>query len=470
MKGESPGGPVHAIGQLLFPRKHKSMSLRESFAQHKKKYLFSAVCLILLLGGIYYYRTRSSAPKYITVAVKRGDIHASFQATGTINPLTTVPVGSYVSGTVQYIFADFNTRVQSGQVLAQLDPAIYEAQVTTARGNLQNAKANLVTLQANVGVDQANLAKTEANVKYQQATAKRSQDLFTSGIVSSDANELTQSTLGQAVADVNSAAAALEQAKAQLAQAASQVTSMEGSLRLAETNLKYTTIVSPIDGTVVARSIVVGQSVAASLQAPNVFTIAQDLKRMQVYAKTDESDTGSIQVGTVVSFQVDAFPTEQFHGRVSAVRLNAYSVQNVVTYDTIIDFENPDEKLRPGETAYVTIPTGNATNVILIPNTALTFTPDMQRAQLQALYKQYNISREASTTHLGGWQVVWKLGPDKNPVPIAGQCGITDFNNTQLLKGDFGEGDVLITGQQGGATVPSGQQRPPTFGGGGGPR
>ena len=470
MEGGKHQAPVYAIGKLLFLRKYKSMSLRESFAQHKKIYLVGAVVLFLLLGGTYYYRSRSSAPKYISAAAKRGDIHASFQATGTINPLTTVPVGSYVSGTVLYIFADFNTRVQSGQVLAQLDPAIYEAQVTTARGNLQNAKANLVTLQANVGVDQANLAKTQANVKYQQATAKRSQDLFASGIVSSDANELTQSTLGQAVADVNSAAAALEQARAQLAQASSQVVSMEGALRQAETNLKYTTIVSPIDGTVVARSIDVGQSVAASLQAPNVFTIAQDLKRMQVYAKTDESDTGSIQIGTVVSFQVDAFPTEQFHGRVSAVRLNAYSVQNVVTYDTIIDFDNPDEKLRPGETAYVTIPTGNATNVVLIPNTALTFTPDMPRAQLQALYKQYNISREASTTHLGGWQVVWKLGPDKKPLPLAVQCGITDFNNTQLLKGDLHEGDVLITGQQGGSTAPSGQQRPPTFGGGGGPR
>ena len=424
------------------------MSLRESYAQHKKIYLLGAVIVVLLVGGYYYYRTGSSAPKYITAPVKRGDIHASFQATGTINPLTTVPVGSYVSGTVQYIFADFNTRVQSGQVLAQLDPAIYEAQVTTARGNLQNAKANLVTLQANVGVDQANLAKTQANVKYQQATAKRSQDLFAAGIVSSDANELTQSTLGQVQADVNSAAAALEQAKAQLTQASSQVISMEGALRQAETNLKYTTIVSPIDGTVVARSIDVGQSVAASLQAPNVFTIAQDLKRMQVYAKTDESDTGSIQVGTVVSFQVDAFPTEQFHGRVSAVRLNAYSVQNVVTYDTIIDFDNPEEKLRPGETAYVTIPTGNAANVVLIPNTSLTFTPDMPRAQLQSLYKQYNISREASTTHLGGWQVVWKLGPDKQPFPLAVQCGITDFNNTQLVKGGLNEGDVLITGQQ----------------------
>ncbi|MGH9714708.1 MAG: efflux RND transporter periplasmic adaptor subunit [Candidatus Acidiferrales bacterium] len=443
------------------------MSLRESYQLNKKKYFAALVVLVLLAGGYLYYRSRSNDPKYITAVVKRGDINAAFQATGTINPLTTVPVGSYVSGTVEYIFADFNTRVQNGQVLAQLDPAIYESQMITARGNLQNARANLVTLQANIEVDQANLAKAQANVKYQQATAKRSQDLFTAGVISTDANELTQSTLGQAEADVNSAAAALEQAKAQLAQARSQVTSMEGALKQAETNLKYTTIISPIDGIVVSRNIDVGQSVAASLQAPNVFTIAQDLKRMQVYAKTDESDTGSIQVGTTVSFQVDAFPTELFHGRVSAVRLNAYSVQNVVTYDTIIDFDNPDEKLRPGETAYVTIPTGRAPNTIMIPNTALTFTPDMPRAQLQALYKQNNISREASTTHLGGWQVVWKMGPDKKPLPLAVQCGITDFNNTQLLKGDLHEGDVLITGQQSTGAKPAtgAGSRAPGFGG-----
>jgi len=442
------------------------MSLRESILLHKKTYLIGAVCLVLLLAGLYWFKGRTKQPSYITAAIKRGDINSAVQATGTINPLTTVPVGSYVSGTVQYIFADFNTRVKSGQVLAQLDPAIYEAQVIQARGNLANAQANLVTLQANVEVDQANLAKSQANVKYQQATAKRSQDLFTSGVVSADSNDLVQSTLGQAVADVNSQVAALDQAKAQLAQARTQVTAMQGALKQMETNLKYTTIISPIDGTVVARNIDVGQSVAATLQAPNVFTIAQDLTRMQVYAKTDESDTGSIKVGTIVSFQVDAFPTELFHGRVSAVRLNAYQVQNVVTYDTVIDFDNPDEKLRPGETAYVTIPTGHASNAILIPNTALTFTPNLNRAELQAVFKQYNISREASTTHLGGWQLVWKIGADKKPIPVAMQCGITDFNNTQMLQGDLKEGDTVITGQQStGMATSSGGMRPPGFGG-----
>jgi HlyD family secretion protein len=450
------------------------MSLRESYRNHKKAYVIGGAVLIVVIAAWAYMRSRSNDPKFTTAKIVRGNITATVQATGTINALTTVPVGSYVSGTVQYIFADYNTRVHNGQVLAQLDPAIYEAQVTQARGNLENAQANLVTLAANVQVDEAALAKTQANVKYQVATAKRSQDLFTAGVVSADSNELTQSTLGQAQADVQSAQAALDQAKATLVQARTQVTSMEGGLKGAETNLKYTTIVSPIDGTVVARNVDVGQSVAATLQAPQVFTVAQDLTRMQVYAAIDESDTGNIKVGAPVTFQVDAFPTELFHGRVSTVRLNPTTVQNVVTYNTVIDFSNPDEKLLPGETAYVTIPTGHAQNALLIPNPALTFKPSMQVKELQQLYKQYNISREASTTHLGGWQVVWKLGPDKNLIPLAIQIGITDYNNTQLIQGDLNEGDLLVTTEQTNKTsANSGGQRPPGFGGGppgGGPR
>ena len=447
------------------------MSLKESYAKHKKAYLIGVGCLVLIVGYWAYSRAKANDPKYTTVVVRRGDITSAVQATGTINALTTVSVGSYVSGTVQYIFADFNTRVKSGQVLAQLDPAIYEAQVTQARGNLENAQGNLLTLAANVQVDQANLRKTQANVGYQQATAKRSQDLFTAGIVAADSNELTQSTLGQAQADVQSAQAALAQSKATLAQAHAQVTAMEGALKVAETNLKYTTIISPIGGTVVARNIDVGQSVAATLQAPNVFTVAQDLTRMQVHAATDESDTGNIRPGADVTFQVDAFPTQQFHGRVSTVRLNPTTVQNVVTYNTVIDFSNPDERLLPGETAYVTIPTGHASNPIQIPNPALTFKPAALRTQLPQIYKQYNISREASTTHLGGWQVVWKLAPNKSDlIPVAVQCGITDYNNTQLIQGDLHEGDVLVIAQQTvGAPAATGG-RPPGFTGGGGPR
>lgn len=445
------------------------MSLKESYQEHKKAYVIGLACVILILVLWYVFKGGSSQPKYTTVTVRRGDITSVVQATGTINPLTTVPVGSYVSGTVQYIFADFNTRVKSGQVLAQLDPAIYEAQVTQARGSLENAQANLVTLAASVRVDEANLAKDQATLRYQQATAKRSQDLFKAGVVSTDSNELIQSSLGQAAAGVQSSQAALEQARAQLNQARAQVTSTQGGLKLVATQLKYTTILSPIDGTVVARNIDVGQSVAAALQAPNVFSVAQDLTRMQVYAAVDESDTGNIQVGTPVTFQVDAFPTDVSHGRVTAIRLNPTTVQNVVTYNVVINFENPEEKLLPGETAYVTIPTGHAKDAVLIPNPALAFKPSLASKDLQDLYKRYNISHEASTTHLGSWQVVWKLGPDKQSlIPVAVQCGVTDYSNTQLVQGALHEGDALVSAQQTPGTTRS--TPPPGFGGPRGPR
>ena len=425
------------------------MSLKTSFQNHKLPYLI-VLALILVGGGYWYYsKTNADTPKYTTSPVRHTDITSVVQATGTINPLTTTTVGSYVSATVKYIFADYNTRVKAGQVLAQLDPTVFEAQVLQARANLQNAQDNLVTLAANLQADQANLAKAQANVRYEQATAKRSQDMFAAGIVSTDANDLSQSTLGQAQASVEAAKAQVSQGEAQLKQAKAQVTGNQGALDLALTNLKYTTILAPIGGTVVSRSIDPGQSVAASLSAPNLFSIAQDLTRMLVYAATDESDTGSIHIGANVTFQVDAFPNDQFTGRVVSIRLNPTTVQNVVTYNTVIDFSNPDEKLLPGETAYVTIPTGHAANALGMPNAALTFKPTISRDQQQALFKKYDISRQASATHLGGWQTVWKVSPtDNSLVPVAVQTGITDNSYTQIVQGDVKEGDEFVTAAQ----------------------
>jgi HlyD family secretion protein len=444
------------------------MSLKTSFQAHKLIYLI-VLAVILVGGGYWYYaKTNADAPKYTTSPVKRGDITSVVQATGTVNPLTTTTVGSYVSATVRYIFADYNTRVKAGQVLAQLDPTIFEAQVLQSRANLENAQDNLITLAANVQADQANLAKTQANVSYQTATAKRSQDMLSAGIVSTDANDLTQSTLGQAQADVKASQAQVAQAQAQLQQAKAQVMSAQGALDQSLTNLKYTTILAPIDGTVVSRSIDPGQSVAAAMSAPNLFSIAQDLTRMLVYAATDESDTGSIRIGANVTFQVDAFPNQQFRGRVVSIRLNPTTVQNVVTYNTVIDFSNPDEKLLPGETAYVTIPTGYAANTLEMPNAALTFKPTLSREQQQALFKQYNISREASTTHLGGWQTVWKLSPTDNTlIPVAVQAGITDNANTQIMQGDVKEGDEFVTALQTAIVAATGRGGPGGGRGGG---
>jgi HlyD family secretion protein len=455
------------------------MAIKEYYQHHKKLVALLSIGLAALLTVGMVMRARSGDPKYLTAAVLRGEITAVVQATGTINPLTTVPVGSYVSGTVEYIFADFNTRVHAGQILAQLDPAIYQAQVMQARGNVANAVANVhnlqasvVAMQAAIQTNQANLARLKAAADYARVSTRRVDNLAKEGVLSQDQKDLTESGLEQADAQVRAAEGQLRQSEAQLAQtraqveqARAQVEQMTGALKQAETNLRYTTILSPIDGTIVARNITVGQSVAASLQAPVVFSIAQDLKRMQVYAATDESDTGSITIGADATFQVDAFPADTFHGRVSAIRLNATIVQNVVTYNTIIDFENPEERLLPGETAYVTIPTGHASNTLKIPNPALRFTPEMPRQELQALYTRFKIPPAATASHLGGWQVVWKLDARKKPLPVAVKAGLTDYSFSQWLEGDVKEGDVLITGEELAHGAPQSQGQFP-----GGPR
>lgn len=449
--------------------------------------LGAAVAALLLLG--FWMRGRAAPMRYLTAAVKRGAITSAVEATGTINPLTTVPVGSYVSGTMKLVFADFNTRVRAGQVLAQIDPAVYQAQLNTARGNLAGAQANLRNLQAGLGslqaaieTGEANAAKMAADLAYARANARRLGNLFKEGLIAQDQRDLSQSTFAQSEAAARAGKAQVSQARAQYSegvaqveQARAQVDAMRGALQQAEANLRYTTILSPTDGVVVARNITVGQSVAASLQAPNLFTIAQDLKRMQVYAKTDESDTGFIRVGGEATFQVDAFPNEVFQGRVGAIRLNAYIVQNVVTYDTVIDFENPDERLLPGETAYVTIPTGHVERALQIPNAALTFTPDLPGGELEELYRRFGVPEAAHASHLGGQQVVWKLGDGRGGAggealePVAVTVGISDYANTQLVAGKVRESDLLVTGAMtpggggaaGGSSASKAGPRPP---------
>jgi HlyD family secretion protein len=443
-----------------------------------------ALAAIVLLG--FWIGGREKPTAYLTAPVERGAITSAVEATGTINPLTTVPVGSYVSGTMKLVFADFNTRVHAGQVLAQIDPAVYQAQVVTARGNLAGAAANLRHLEAALSSSkaaietaQANAAKAEADAGYAKASALRLGKLYGQGLIPLDQRDLSQSTLAQADAGARAARAQVDQARAQyqealaqVDQARAEVAAMQGALSQAEANLRYTTILSPTEGIVVARNIAVGQSVAASLQAPNLFTIAQDLTRMQVYAKTDESDTGFIKVGGDATFQVDAFPNEVFHGRVSAIRLNATIVQSVVTYDTVIDFENPDERLLPGETAYVTIPTGHAGSALKIPNAALTYTPDLPPAELARLYGRYGIPEVARTSHQGGWQVVWKPAAGNELEPVAVQVGISDYAHAQEVQGKLREGDLLVTGiaTGGGANTKGAPRAPRPPGNAGRPR
>jgi HlyD family secretion protein len=411
-----------------------------------------AVVLFVVLG-----LNRTAQAQHFTAKVERGDIHDVVEATGTINAVITVQVGSQVSGTISKLFVDFNSRVHKGDLVALIDPALFKGAVQQASADLENAKANLVAARAN-------LEKAKAGFVQAKADYDRTVSLTKGGI-------LSQQQLDLAKANYDSANAAVGGAAANVTQADAQVSQKEAALAVAQTNLNYTVIRSPIDGTVVARNVDVGQTVAASLQAPTIFTIAQDLTKMQVYAKTDESDVGNIKVGKEVTFKVDAFPKETFHGVVSQVRMNATTVQNVVTYDSIIDFANPELKLFPGMTAYVTIPVATVQNALKLPNTALRYKPPMAPEEILAMYKQYGIEtnerRKPSDDPAGSdggskgggalqnqpraprsdSAVVWKLHADNTLEPVKVSLGITDHSYTEVTvvaKGQLKEGDELI--------------------------
>jgi HlyD family secretion protein len=411
------------------------------------------------LAGLFVFfgLSRSTQPQQFTAKVERGDIHDVVDATGTINAVILVQVGSQVSGSIAKLNVDFNSRVHKGDIVALIDPALFQGALLQASADLDNAKANLVAAKAN-------LEKAKATALQTKADYDRTAELTTEKIMS-------QQQLDLAKANYDSANAAVGAAVANVTQAEAQVSQKAAALAVAQTNLNYTVIRSPIDGTVVARNVDVGQTVAASLQAPTIFTIAQDLTKMLVYTKTDESDVGNIRPGKAVTFKVDAFPKDTFHGVVSQVRMNPTTVQSVVTYDTIIEFANPELKLFPGMTAYVTIPVDTVQNVLKVPNTALRYKPPMAPEEILAIYKQYGIdgneklqaaadppvpgrgaqageeNQNAPRAPRSESAVVWKLHADNTMEPVKISLGITDHAYTQVasvIKGELKEGDGLI--------------------------
>jgi HlyD family secretion protein len=414
---------------------------------------------VVIAAGLiaYFGLNRSAQVQNFTAKVERGEIDDVVEATGTINAVITVQVGSQVSGTIAKLNADFNSRVHKGDIVALIDPSLFKGALLQATADLENARANLVAARANLEKAKAGLVQTKADFD-------RTVQLTKDGVMSQQQLDLAKSNYDSANASVGGALANVTQAQAQISQ-------KEAALAVAQTNLDYTVIRSPIDGTVVARNVDVGQTVAASLQAPTIFTIAQDLKKMWVYAKTDESDVGNIKIGKPVSFKVDAFPKDTFHGVVSQVRMNATTVQSVVTYDTIIEFANPELKLFPGMTAYVTIPVDTVKNALKLPNTALRYKPPMTAEEVLAVYRQYGIEgsdqKQSGEDRTGAvtvaeaatvipppprvpktdTAVVWKLGPGNTMEPVKVSLGITDHAFTEvkgLLRGDLKEGDEVI--------------------------
>jgi len=368
---------------------------------------------VVVLVAAFLWGDKTSANDYITQPVGRQNVDVNVSATGTVQAVVTVQVGSQVSGTVSWLGADFNSQVKKGQLVAKLDPAIFQAQVDNANANVVNAQAAVTAAETDINNQKANLQAAKAN---QQVTKVQRDDAYAlvqryqelQNVVPGRDIEAQQAQasaadarLQQAIAQVGQAEAANASARAKLEQAKASVAQAQAQLQQAKVNLDHSIISSPIDGVVVSRNVDVGQTVAASLQAPTLFTIANDLTKMQVLASVDEADVGQIKQGIKANFTVDAFPGEIFNGEISQLRLNAQTLQNVVTYSAVIDFANPDLKLRPGMTANITIPVARRDNALVVPNAALRFKPNLSDQEIQAKIDQKRKEREAQLQQQG---------------------------------------------------------------------
>ena len=362
--------------------------------------LFLLLVLALAAAGYAAWKSNQPVPgaEYRTVTIDRGGIVKTVSANGTLNPVVLVNVGTQVSGTVQKLHADFNDRVKAGQVLAELDPALFRAAVEQSRANLASARASLELAEAN---------------------ERRARDLWGKDYI---------------------ARAELDQAVQALGAARAQVAAVSAQVKRDETNLRYTVIVSPVSGTVVSRSVDVGQTVAASFQTPTLFTIAQDLKRMQIDTTVAEADVGGVKVGQTASFTVDAYQGKEFTGKVRQIRLNSQVLQNVVTYNVVIDVANPEEKLLPGMTAFVSIVVAERSDVLRIPAAALRFRP---AEEAKPGGKPADAARPARKPGDSGEKTVYRLEQGK-PVPVQVKTGIADSKFTEVLAGELHAGDALV--------------------------
>ena len=366
----------------------------------KKILIGSLIVIVLGVGCFFLFKGKENGMKYRVQKVARGEIVSSVTATGTVNAVTTVLVGTQVSGTIKTLYVDFNSPVKRGQLIAQIDPATFEAQVGQAKANLFSAKANL--------------EKSEATVIDAKRTMERNRELVSENLI--------------AQSDFDTAETNYETAKASVGEAKAQIAQTEAALKFAETNFQYTRIISPVDGVVISRNVDVGQTVAASFQTPTLFTIAQDLTKMQVDTNVDEADIGNVKVGQDVDFTVDAYPETTFKGSVWQIRNAPIIVQNVVTYDVVIKVENPELKLKPGMTANVSIITSFKKDILKIPNTALRFMPSEEEVG------------KSVKKGLGIWII-----KEGKPERIAIVTGISDGNYTELVSGALKEGQEVIT-------------------------
>ncbi|MBI3584326.1 MAG: efflux RND transporter periplasmic adaptor subunit [Nitrospinae bacterium] len=408
------------------------------------KKILIGILILLILGTIAFvsFRNKNNELKFKTEKVTRGDIEATVTATGTVNAVTTVLVGTQVSGTIKNIYVDFNSPVKKGQVIAEIDPAQFttkvrqaEANLESAKASVENARANIENLKARLNASKSDIDKGRVAVADVRINLDRIKRLREEGLASQKDMDSSQYSYDSQVAQLKSIEALhdsniaqLNAAEAQYKASLAQVKQNEASLDTARLDFEHTRILAPVNGIVVSRNVDVGQTVAASFQTPTLFNIAQDLTKMQIDSNISEADIGNIRVGQPVEFTVDAYPDTIFKGSVSEIRNAPITIQNVVTYDVVVKVDNSELRLKPGMTANVSIRVLNRKDVLKIPNAALRFKPPEMQDKVTA--------REKSS---GVWII-----EDRKPKRIKAATGISDGNYTELISGDIKEGQELI--------------------------
>ncbi|WP_206615508.1 efflux RND transporter periplasmic adaptor subunit [Solirhodobacter olei] len=395
-------------------------------ARRLGRWVFGLLLIAVVAGAAFWWQTRpTTATTYLTQPADRGAVARTISATGTVNPVLTVTVGSYVSGVIEQVLCDFNDSVTQGQVCARIDDRAYRSAVAQAHANLDLARAQL--------------AKDQAGLEYAKASYDRNVQMVKSNTVSRDAADLAKSTYDQAQAQIQVDQATIEQRQA--------------ALDAANIDLDYTQIKSPVAGTVILRNVTAGQTVAASLQTPTLFLIAQDLRRMQVDVNVSESDIGQVKPGEAATFTVNAYPGRTFTGKVTQVRQSPQSVQNVITYDVTVAVANADLALKPGMTAAAHIVVDSRTDVLRVPSKALRYQPS---AAARA-------SAGTGGTNAGQGRI-WVLRDDK-PVPVSVRIGLDDGIWAEITGGQLAAGDKVILGEGSGAARRSGSRTSSPAGG-----
>jgi HlyD family secretion protein len=404
----------------------------------KKIVIIAAVLLVIACAAGYYFYKRTPDVSYKSAKIERGTIVSTVAATGNLSAVTTVQVGTQVSGTIQKLYVDFNSRVKKGQPIAEIDPSLFTASVEQSNGNYLSAEANL--------------QKAKVTLSDARRTFDRNKKLLSDGIISQGDYDVAETALQSAKAGVNAAEGSVAQSR--------------GSLMQSKTNLRYSIIRSPVDGVVISRAIDVGQTVAASFSTPTLFTIAQDLTKMQIEVSVDEADISRIQLAQKASFTVDSYPEQTFLGKVIQIRSSPVITQNVVTYVVVVSVDNSDMKLKPGMTANVSIEVAKKDDVLKLPPAALRFKPKTEESdtkeKVSSARKEDSPKRSEGGgkpngggksgpggKNKGGGLKVYLLKEGK-PVASPVKTGIANNSSIELVESELKEGDEVIIGQSSG--------------------